>query len=302
MEFLSSIIDYIRVLRPKNLIIIAITQILIHYWVIVPKSTFIVLSGGLLPLFILDTIFIAAGGYLINDIIDEKADSINKPTQRHIGQTISSKSAYIYYICLIIAGGILSAYIAQRTDNWSYFWIYPASSISMYIYSRYLKSTVLTGNIYVSAVLSFVLGSVWLAQSTHYPNDSHQLSLIFTIYMIFIFLINLIREITKDVEDIDGDRTAGYITLPIKLGVGFTKGTLVALYIVFFIILIIIYYSYQNVFNYIYITFMVVFVSLPLAVSLYLTLKAKEKSNFSKISSFLKIIMLSGMISIFLIP
>ena len=83
-----SIIYYLRIVRPKNLLIVAISQALIYLVYLFPVRTLttLALDGSLWILFILDTLLIAAGGYVVNDIMDQKADAFNKPEKICIGQ------------------------------------------------------------------------------------------------------------------------------------------------------------------------------------------------------------------------
>ena len=94
MEFLNILKAYINVLRPKNLLIIGVTQFFLQYFVIKPKVPTVVLEGILLPLFVLTTIIIGAAGYLINDILDQKTDAINKPQNHFVGNQIY---LYLYH-------------------------------------------------------------------------------------------------------------------------------------------------------------------------------------------------------------
>jgi 4-hydroxybenzoate polyprenyltransferase len=301
MEFLNIIKAYIQVLRPKNLLIIGVTQFFLQFFVIKPKVPVVVLEGMLFPLFVLTTMIIAAAGYLVNDILDQNTDAINKPHNHVVGQQIPEFKAWLYYLLLIIIGALISVFIAHNSDNWSYIWLYPMATWSMYLYSKYLKSSILWGNVFVSLFVAFVWGVLFLAQNTHYTLSSGFLLEICFVYMSFAFLVNLIREIVKDVEDIEGDLQAQITTLPIVVGIPLTKMIMKVITIglisgLLFWLFISDYTStLQSK------ALLGLFVIAPLGTLIVKLNKAKNKLDYGKMSSLLKWVMLAGLVSIIVI-
>ena len=120
-------------------------------------------------------------------------------------------------------------------------------------------------------------------------------------YALFAFIINFIREIAKDMEDIDGDYKAGMNTLPIVIG---RKRASKVLFVLSFVPLAIVLYY---VLTYLYkqqlaVGYFLVFIIAPL---LYVTIKtfsAKTKKEYHHISNVLKLVMLLGMLSLLLYP
>ncbi len=301
MEFLKQLYGYFNIIRPKNLLVIGFTQLLLHRFLIAPYLDTVILKGHLLILFILDTMIIAATGYIINDIMNQNTDRVNKPEKTFIGNYITEIGAYIYYLLFIILGSLISVYLAQFTDNWKNIWIYPVAIWCMYLYSRFLKSTVLKGNIYVSLFVALVWGVIFFVESTGGNPLPEILEELCWMYMIIIFLLNLMREIVKDIEDIQGDLQSGVVTLPISAGIPFSKKIVTG---IGFLLTIIMYiwilkscYTTGSYFRW----FMLGLISpAVLVVSVY-TLLANEKHSFTKISYILKMIMVAGMLSIILI-
>ena len=116
-------------------------------------------------------------------------------------------------------------------------------------------------------------------------------------FAIIAFIINLIREMVKDLEDINGDYNQGMQTLPIVIGVSRTVKIVFGLS--FIPILSILYYVNANLFQLLYATLYILgFVVGPL---LYFTIKiwtAKTKKDFYHLSTVLKLVIFFGIIAI----
>ncbi|MCZ2100850.1 MAG: geranylgeranylglycerol-phosphate geranylgeranyltransferase [Chitinophagales bacterium] len=301
MEFLKIIKDYILVLRPVNLLIICATQYFIQYFIIVPDVGAVTLKGNLFGLFVLDTLIIAASGYLINDIIDQQTDQVNKPSKQYIGNHISEVAGYIYYIALLIIGAMLSVYIAYHTDTWKYLWVYPFGIWSMYLYSRFFKSMVLIGNIFVSLFIAGVIGILGFAQFTKGYAISSHLRVLLMAYMVFMFLLNLIRELVKDIEDTEGDLKAGIITLPLKCGIQPTKNVIILLITSLLITLGYWLIIFRSGFSIYYNLLIIIGIMFPLIFLILKIQKAKNKDDYKQVSFLIKILLILGLISILFI-
>jgi 4-hydroxybenzoate polyprenyltransferase len=146
-----------------------------------------------------------------------------------------------------------------------------------------------------------IVGLFDLLPAITFLNQEHQ-SFIFSIllnYSFFAFYIILMREIVKDIEDIDGDKNGNLSTLPIILGRKRTS------YIVFGMSVLAmfgtVYYIYIHLYGYTYA--IVYFLLFTLAPLLYFSIKiwdAKNKSDYTFLSKLLKVIMLLGMCSLLL--
>jgi len=301
-------IHFLNLIRWKNLLMIALVQILIKYALLLPffESHGVITTLSPLAFFLLvfATICIAAGGYVINDIYDIEADHINKPNQVVINKHIPEKIALRLFIALNIIGVGIGFYLSNGINKSGFFVIFFIASALLYIYSSYLKQILLVGNIVVSLVVSISMLLVGVFELLPVINDANREIQIFFFqiildYAIFAFMINFIRELVKDIEDIDGDHKAGIQTLPIVLGRERTNK------IVFVLSLIplcaVVYYVIANLFKQqLLVGYFLVFVIAPL---IYVTIKlfsAEQKSHYKHISLILKLVMLTGMLSMLL--
>ena len=118
-------------------------------------------------------------------------------------------------------------------------------------------------------------------------------------YAIFAFTINFIREITKDIEDLDGDYKSGMHTLPVVIG---RKRATKVLFVLSFIPLLgVIYYLNKNLYKQpVAVIYYLIFIIAPILYSCILIFNAKTKKDLHAISQLLKMIMLFGMLSVLL--
>lgn len=305
MGFLKKIVPYLYIIRLKNLLIVAANQIIVSFMVIRPVLETTVLSQHLTLLLILDTVLLTAGGNLINDIFDSKADAINKPDKYYIGPFISPKSAWRYYIMLQIAGLFISLYIASAIHQLHLVLIYPLAVLLLFYYSFYLKSRLLAGNILVSFFTAMVSGIMLFAERNAIelagPLVYKPLYSLILAYMVFSFIINLIREIIKDMEDITGDVQAGCRTLPIVFGIEKTTLILKVLIYTSLILLIDWVYTSGSLLDFRAKIFILLFCGSPLLIILRLLKSHSNKQIYGRISSILKWIMVAGLGSLLLI-
>lgn len=297
---------YFKVLRPKNLILIGATQWFLYAMLIVPFVEKPLLSNHLLLLFIIDTMLIAAAGNLINDILDVKADEINKPLLSFIPNPIAKKSALVYYFILLILGFSIAAYIAFEIQKWPLLMIYPVVSFILFLYSYSLKNTILLGNIIVSLFVAFVTGIIFFAERTAIMqmkviHTQRMVIEMFIAFIVFSFMINMIREMIKDIEDAEGDQVMGFVTLPIKYGK--QKSVQICQYLTLLtIILLIVWMLFsKNVVGLRNYTFLLLFVGSPLVVSFQILTASTHKRNFSQLSAILKAVMVAGLFSLYML-
>lgn len=113
-------------------------------------------------------------------------------------------------------------------------------------------------------------------------------------FAVFAFLLNMMREIVKDIEDIEGDGTYGCDTLPLVYGIGVAKSVVVAIGIVVALItLAAMLFVLTDLLSQLYLALLVL---LPTVISVVLTIRANCKKNYSVISFILKLVMLTGVL------
>jgi len=293
-----------NLVRWKNLVMIALVQILIKYAFFPAfyiRDTF---SDFNFFLLVIATLFIAAGGYIINDIYDIKADRINKPSKVYINRIISESNANMLYMVLTFVGACIGFYLSSIINKNPYFGIFILVAALLYVYSTYLKGIILVGNIMVSFVVALsiiIVGIFELLPPITSQNQGEQLTMfkILFDYAVFAFCINLIREIVKDIQDVDGDYKTGIKTLPIAIGK--ERAAKFAFVITIVLIITIVYYIYSFVFMHkeVVIYFLVAVIAPLLVVAIKLFSK-ETSENLKQSSRLLKISMFTGMFSMLL--
>ena len=253
-------------------------------------------------LLVLSTVLIAAGGYVINDIFDQQTDSVNKPKSVIVGKAISETHAYNLYIGLTVTGVAIGFYLSNVIMKPGFAAVFILIAATLYLYATSLKQMMLIGNIIVALLLSFsviIIGIFDLYPATGTDNQQ-QMGLFFSIlldYAIFAFMINLLREIVKDIQDTDGDYNQGMNTLPIAIGKSRTAKIVSGL--TFIPLFFILYYINKYLFELIFVTlYLLLFVVGPL---IYFTIKmwtATSRKELRILSGLLKWILLFGILSV----
>jgi 4-hydroxybenzoate polyprenyltransferase len=281
---------FLNLIRWKNLLIIMVMQACVLAFIcaheVSPEPLFSTLDTyyfhSLIAL-LAATVPIAAAGNIINDIYDRRIDAVNKPDRNAVGAHISLKNAWRLWT-LLNGAGIIAGYILSPPLGL----INLGVAILLWLYSFRLKCIPVLGNL----VVAFCMGlSVWV---TSFAQDYCDLFGLF-IYSFFAALTGLIREMVKDLEDIEGDSVNKCNTLPVAVGRSFAKNLTAATQ--FFATLAIAAESYMMVrlfpdWHLYYFGFAVVLPMLILFVAITL---AKTKKDYSRISTGLKLVMLLGL-------
>ncbi len=225
----------IKVLRPLNLLFIVIVMIVIRLALIVPSLATIVvnetdflspeLSDFQYAMLILSIIGLAAAAYVINDYYDREADKINKPNRVIIGVKIHEKDALIWYYGLNAMSLGLGLFLALRVDNLRLFYLFVVSILVNWFYAKYLKKIAFIGNLAVSLSLAMVIWMPFLFEPVYFATDLEGIEgMVNFVKQVILWtsvaalLLNLIREIVKDLQDVEGDLQMNCKTLPIILG------------------------------------------------------------------------------------
>ena len=298
-----------RLVRGPNLLIVALTQYLLQYLILVPvfrrAALPAALQGGHFALFVLVTVGIAAGGYLINDLEDQAIDARNKPDSYIVGRLLAPRLVWRVYAALFIFGSLLSVYLAWYVANLPLALIFPAAYGLLYAYSRRLKKMPFWGNLTVAVYCAVVPGILLVAErlslralNEQAPELATQVLALFGAYLGFAFLTTLWREMIKDVEDIAGDRAEGCRTLPIVIGIPATKCWIGLVAVIQIALLLTSLLLIQNfLFSKIALLLLAVMPSLWLALQ---SSRASTKAAFHRVSQQLKLLMLVGLLLLFL--
>jgi 4-hydroxybenzoate polyprenyltransferase len=265
-------------------------------------------------LLVFSIVLIAAGGNIINDYFDLRADRINKPHRIIIGKHVKRRVAMVSHIALSLAGILIGGYLSWEVGMWKLVIIHLFAAASLWYYSVIFKREFLIGNIVIALLAALIPLTVGLFEiplvmdvygdqvrefflqkdPSADPNWFFKILYYFILgFAGFAFLLTLIREIQKDLADVRGDRRVGCRTLPIVLGERRTKLiTMVLLGVSTVMIMMTAYYLFGD---WITLTYAAVLVVLPLAISMWETLRAQERNDFVKAFSWTKVAMATGL-------
>lgn len=297
--------DFLRVIRANNLLMLALMQLTFRYGYLQFQDVPVALTHWQFALLVLSTICIAGGGYLINNVFDTETDLYNKPNQVIIGKKMSEAAAYNIYIVLNCIGVGIGFYLSNVINQPSFAIIFVAIAATLYLYASTFKKYLIVGNVLIAALLSLsvlMVGLFVLFPMITIENQS-MMGILFKImidYAIFAFVINLVREIVKDLEDVNGDYNQGMNTLPIALGV--SRTATVVFFLSFIPLILVLYYISEYLLHLLYAClYCLIFIVAPL---IYFSVKmysATKKNDFSHLSAVLKWVMLFGILSILVI-
>ena len=282
---LTKIFSFFSVVRGYNVFVIALAQYLSAIFILAPerRALDIILDWRLFVLVIAST-FAIASGYIINNFYDAKKDIINRPKKSYLDRLVSQKTQLQVYFTLNFFSALLGYIISWRAALF-----YSVYIFIIWFYSHKLKKILFVGNITASllAVLPF-FGILMYFKNFYHVIFAHA---------IFLFLIILIREIIKDLENIEGDLSNNYQTIPVKFGENFAKK------IISFLLLmtVIPVYFLINVYD---VGYMDIYFYASYILLLIFVLKlwnSEGKVDYIKLHFLLKIILLAGVVCIVLI-
>ncbi|MEM7573082.1 MAG: UbiA family prenyltransferase [Bacteroidota bacterium] len=302
---LSTIIRTLRLIRWPNLLVVALTQLLIVYRVLLPafQSAEVnpVCSTWKVVELILITLSISASGYIINDLRDAEIDAINRPGTNQVELLGRDFVQWLYALC-VLAGFLFSLLVAFRLKELELLWIYPMTVALLTLYSLYLKRAPFVGNLLVALYCAGVPGILFLAERAsiyelleRQPQTGIDLIRTGLLFMVFAFLANLLRELVKDVEDREGDQAAACRTLPIIWSPAKVKG-LGMLYILLLGVALLIPYAFRWEFfqHPLTIAYIVLLLFGLVAIGFFWQW-ANSSSDFHRLSQLLKLYLLLGL-------
>lgn len=308
---------FLKLIRWQNLLIVILTMVLMRYAVLAPliSKIGVILTQGTgeeipmtlqLPwydfiLLILATVFLTAGGYVINDYFDIQTDLINKG-KVIVGTKIPRRLAMMWHNIFNIAGVAAGFYISWKAGYLMLGALFLIVSGLLYFYSASYKRQFLVGNVIVALLTAMVPLLVvcyeWPALYRFYTINAISLpEFNFIFYWIggfalFAFLTTLTREIIKDIEDFEGDVAYGRNTVPVVIGVLSARVVSICLIILTVAFLYLVWYFFINdIFTLIYLSVAIV---LPLLFVIYKLVISKSRKQLHYASSFMKIVMLTG--------
>lgn len=306
--------SFFRLIRYPNLLFMVVTQFLFYFCILSPAihpNSFFPSEFYLLTLLALSTVLIAAGGYIINDYFDVKIDLINKPDEVIIDRVISRRWAILWHLILSATGILVGAYISFVTRNWLILFSNIVCVILLWLYSTTFKKKLLSGNIIISALTAWVVMVVFFFTDHFSPgllpdlriheninNNLHRrLIRIAFLYAGFAFVISLVREVIKDMEDMEGDARYGCKTMPLEWGIPVAKVFIGVWLMVLIGALLAIQFYAMYLGWWWSILYCIVLIVIPLISITRKLYRATNTTHFSTISRSVKLVMLTGIVS-----
>ncbi|MBR4137003.1 MAG: geranylgeranylglycerol-phosphate geranylgeranyltransferase [Bacteroidales bacterium] len=306
--------SFFKLVRWPNLIITALMMCLVYHNLVGMDSTI-----GF-TLLVISMVLIQAGGYVINDIFDKEIDEINKPDKLIVGKIFTEKQCNFFYWTLTVIG-LACALVATLLMNGSKFITVFGCMVLLacilYSYSKTYKKSLVFGNLIVSSSVAFAVFVPWLFVMLYLAKENlladnynvmMQISLHLAMaYTVFAFLMTLIREIVKDMQDVKGDGRQHCRTIPIIWGM--TAAQIIVIVLSFVTCVMI--WNAADYFNGLgcnithYMLYasglLVFFVIVNNFTSLVTEKSMRTEKQFRLQSMFLKISMLIGVLSMFFI-
>ena len=316
---MKSIYHFFRLIRVLNLVVIGLTMTVIEEFLLRYSSPYSKDSHDLpsvmcnqsidlsnFYLLLLSTLLIAAAGNIINDYFDVKADRVNKPKRLIIGKYIKRRWAMAMHWSFNLVGFILALYIGYVLQN---IWIPIVSLISinlLWFYSAYFKRKPLIGNIMIALLLGVIPIYVLVFNEPNLFNVSEYLIVPILFISSIAFLMNLVRELVKDIQDVRGDLRLNAQTFPIKYGIKKTKILILVISLILLVVMLgFVGYAVELGLN-VYIEmiffketfFYLLFMSIGFySISLFTTIVFNKQKSYRIASLLLKLSMVLGLLT-----
>jgi 4-hydroxybenzoate polyprenyltransferase len=282
---LLKIVSMFSVVRGYNIPVIALAQYLSAIFILAPekRALDVLLDFNLFIIVIVSGLTIASG-YIINNFYDSKKDLINRPNKSQLDRLVSQKTKLQVYFTVNFIVFLLAFLVSFRAVLFFSVYIF-----LIWFYSHKLKKMVVIGNLTASFLAVLPFFAILLYYKNLYPQ-------IFA-HATFLFLLILIREMIKDLENIKGDIANDYRTIPVLFGEAFSKKIITLLTVS---TIIPIYYlvevfevGYMDIYYYLSLIILIFF--------LQKLWKSNAKPDYLKLHNILKFLVVSGVFCIVLI-
>ena len=253
-------------------------------------------------LLVLTTVLLAASGYIINNTFDAELDK--KAGKKVVVNDLFTKNkAMNLHILLNIIAIVIGFYISIMINVYKIGFIFVIIAGLLWFYSSSYKKMFLVGNLIIAVLAGLVPFIVMLFEiplqydlNKEYLINSgqnlHEIIIWISGFSIFAFILTLIREIIKDIEDVDTDTLFNANTLPIALGIKTSKIIVTILISITIIALVYIITTYLSGLS--SILYIVLLIILPLIFLIVKNFQAENSKDFHILSIFTKFIMITG--------
>lgn len=311
-----SFTSFFRLIRYKNLLIVALTQYLMRFAIIRPllRINGFELQFGEFHFFLLvfATLLLTAAGYVINDYFDTRTDMLNRPETVVVGRIISRRSAIILHWVLNFIGILTGFYLGFYAGVPLLGLLFVFVAVLLWFYSTDYNRKFLIGNVIIAFLTAMVPVLVVLFEVPMLNNEYgdimrlNQASFSYIVAWVgsfgfFAFLTTLIRELIKDIEDHEGDEAQGRRSVPIILGISYTKLIIGGLIIMTVVSLAYLYKAYLMIgfygeTDYLSLFYFIFLLFIPFCYLFYKVMVAVKKEHYRSAHLLTKLIMLSGLL------
>ncbi len=285
ISIFHKIFSLLSVVRGYNIFVLVTAQYLAAIFIFSPKRTLqnVLFDWHLLYL-VLASVCVVAGGYIINNFYDVRADSINRPLKTGIDNFIREETKLSLYFLLNFISVAFALLVSWRAALFFSTYIF-----SIWFYSHKLKKYPFVG--LISATILTILP--FFVIFVHYKNFSK----IIFVHAIFLFLVIMVRELIKYLENIKGAIASNYTTFPVKYGEKKTKKFAVLL-LILTLVPVVILFSYPAISYMKYYFYLAMITLIFVGFSL---LKSTEIGQYKLLHNILKILLLIGVFSLIFI-
>ena len=280
------LISLFSVVRGYNVLVIVVAQYLASVFIMAPAKYSLkdILFDVNLFLIILAGALAIASGYIINDFYDVSKDIINKPQKTMIDNQISQQSKLSLYFVLNFLSVIIASYVSFKAVLF-----FAAYIFFIWLYSHKLKKYFFIGNL----TASLLAITPFFAIFVYYKN----FEVIIFVHAIFLFLLLLIKELTKDLENLRGDFALDYQTIPVVYGMKFAKRLISILVISTLFPIAVLLLNFETG----YMKWYFLFTAFLMVIFLYTLWKTFKTKHYLILHNLIKFIIVAGVFSILLI-
>lgn len=296
----------LRVLRPVNLTFIALTQVLLMYCLFLPVLEFYselsAINNFQFVALVVSTVLVAGAGYVINDYFDVKSDQVNRPGRVVVGKHLTRRSAMALHTTLSLIGIGLGLYLGIAIGRPWLGGVHLISAIALWYYSTFFKNHLISGNMVISWLTGLVPMIVFLYVMTAADGSSTRMLFFYAlIYASFAFLVSMMREIVKDMQDMHGDQADARNTLPIVAGLNTSKIVVDVIGLSVVAAVGVVQAMLLPDRGMLLVIYALVFIQLPIVFVIAKLKSADRATDFRTLSHFIKAIMLAGILTMPLI-
>ena len=275
----------LSVIRGYNILVLILAQYLAAIFIFSPKKYVrsIIIDVDLFYI-VLASICVVAAGYIINNFYDVKVDRINRPLKAGLDDYVKQSTKLKLYFALNFLGFIFGFLISVKAALFFAVYIF-----AIWFYSHKLKKYPFTG--LVSATVLTILP--FFAVFVYFKNFSK----IIFVHAVFLFLVLMVRELLKDLQNMKGAIVNDYDTFPVFYGEKKTKQLSIFLLILtLFPVVILFSYPALSYMRYYFYFALIVLIFL----GFYLW-NSTETKQYRMMHNVLKVLLLIGVFSLIFI-